>query len=170
MSVDRRQATEAEAKAIASTVRMRILRLCLDNALTNKQIAQRLEMNPATVLHHVRKLVDTGFLAAQAERSGTRNAREVPYLATGKSWALNVGDSHSSALGQAMIGAFLAEYPPEADPKENYLSRLGVRLTAQERQELTDRIDALLEEYAARRPNGPGEPYSLFVALHPDRR
>src|SRR5439155_18198906 len=61
----RRPATEAEARALASGIRLRILRLCLDRPLTNKEIAERLDANPATVLHHVRKLVDTGFLAAQ---------------------------------------------------------------------------------------------------------
>src|SRR5438045_1919920 len=82
-------AGEAEARALASAIRLRILRLCLDRALTNKEIAQRLEANPATTLHHVRKLVDTGFLAPQPERRGTRGAREVPYLATRKSWRMD---------------------------------------------------------------------------------
>jgi len=49
---------------------MRILRLCLDDALTNKEIAQRLQRDPASVLHHVRTLVDTGFLEALPARRG----------------------------------------------------------------------------------------------------
>ena len=62
-ATDRRPATEAEAKALASPLRLRILRLCLDQALTNKQLAGRLGRDPGTVLHHVRTLVATGFLA-----------------------------------------------------------------------------------------------------------
>src|SRR3954454_7131215 len=89
----RRPATEAEARALASAVRLRILRMCLDSAQTNKEIAGRLGVHPATTLHHVRTLVATGFLAAQAERRGARNAREVPYLATRKSWVLDVDDT-----------------------------------------------------------------------------
>src|SRR5262245_44839912 len=50
----RRSATEAEARALASAVRLRIMRLCLDRPLTNKEIAERLGVNPATTLHHVR--------------------------------------------------------------------------------------------------------------------
>ena len=61
----RRPATEAEARALASAIRLRIMRLCLDRPLTNKEIAERLGANPATTLHHVRTLVATGFLAAQ---------------------------------------------------------------------------------------------------------
>ncbi|MBA2554206.1 MAG: winged helix-turn-helix transcriptional regulator, partial [Geodermatophilaceae bacterium] len=77
---DRRLATAAEARALSSTFRLRILRACLGEPMTNKQIAQRLGRNPATVLHHVRLLVEQGFLAPTAERRGARGAREVPYL------------------------------------------------------------------------------------------
>src|SRR5258707_8984566 len=105
----RRPATEEEARALASSLRLRILRLCLDRALTNKEIAARLDANPATTLHHVRKLVATGFLAPQEERRGARGAREVPYLATGKSWTMDVRESGVRGHGTAMIEAFLDE-------------------------------------------------------------
>ena len=43
---------------------------------TNREIAERLDRNPATVLHHVRTLVDRGFLAAAARPAGDpRGAR-----------------------------------------------------------------------------------------------
>ena len=44
--VVRRPATAAEAKALAHPLRIRILRLCLDQALTNKQLAERLGKDP----------------------------------------------------------------------------------------------------------------------------
>src|SRR3954454_16351248 len=78
--------SDADARALASTLRLRILRLCLDEPMTNREIALRLDRNPATILHHVRTLTDRGFLAAQPVRRGTRGSREVPYLATRKSW------------------------------------------------------------------------------------
>ncbi|HEY3478086.1 MAG TPA: winged helix-turn-helix domain-containing protein, partial [Streptomyces sp.] len=79
----RRPATEAEAAALASGIRLRIIRLTFSEALTNKELAQRLGRDPATTLHHVRKLVETGFLAAQPPRRGARGAKEIPYLSTG---------------------------------------------------------------------------------------
>ena len=84
----RRQATDAEAKALASSLRLRILRMCLDEPLTNAQIAGRLGRDPATVLHHVRTLTGTGFLEALPAQKGNRGARSVPYRATGKSWRM----------------------------------------------------------------------------------
>src|SRR3954463_2795270 len=104
----RRPATDGEARALASAVRLRILRLCLHEALSNKEIAARLGRNPATVLHHVRTLVDTGFLAADPERRGARGAREVPYRATGKSWLMD--DAGGPGPGSdVVLAAFLQE-------------------------------------------------------------
>jgi DNA-binding transcriptional ArsR family regulator len=91
--VVRRPATAAEAKALAHPLRMRILRLCLDQALTNKQLAEWLGKDPGTVLHHVRTLVRTGFLVAEEVRQGEKGALEKPYRSTGKSWTLSVGDT-----------------------------------------------------------------------------
>jgi len=164
----RRPATEAEARALASGIRLRILRLCLDRALTNKEIAQRLEANPATVLHHVRKLVATGFLAAQEERRGTRGSREVPYLATRKSWRLDVDETYEPGAGQAMLEAFLDEVRPIGLDPPTQLTRLGLRLTDDEWKELGQRLFELFSEYE-RRPSSPGgRPYSIFYAGYED--
>jgi DNA-binding transcriptional ArsR family regulator len=160
----RRAATEAEARALASGVRLRILRLCLDRALTNKEIAERLDTNPATTLHHVRTLVGAGFLAPQPERRGTRGAREVPYLATGKSWTVDVHETGVRGGGEAMLDAFLSEVRL-VDLDRAELARLGLRLTAAELDELRGRVKDLLDEYADRPPSAGGRPYSLFVAM-----
>jgi DNA-binding transcriptional ArsR family regulator len=153
--------TEAEAKALASAFRLRILRLCLDRAMTNKELALKLDANPATVLHHVRTLVATGFLAPQAERRGARGAREVPYLSTRKSWRFD------APAGAAIIEAFLDEARHVA-PDDMSLSRLGLRLTDDEYVELRERLAAILDEYAGRPPSTDGRPYSVFLACHED--
>ncbi|WP_026923908.1 helix-turn-helix domain-containing protein [Glycomyces arizonensis] len=167
-SDDRPLATEAEAKAVASAVRLRILRLCLDKALTNKEIAQRLGANPATVLHHVRKLVDTGFLAAQEERSGARGAREIPYLATRKSWRLKMGEEHWSVLTGAMLQVFQSEVAQLDDPAQVNVARLGPRLSEAQYEEFQRRLQALLNDLARQEPGPDAKPYSLFIAIHPD--
>ncbi|NJC73624.1 winged helix-turn-helix transcriptional regulator [Planosporangium thailandense] len=164
---NRRPATEAEAKALASAVRLRILRLCLDRALTNKEIADRLGANPATTLHHVRTLVDTGFLDAEPARRGTRGSREVPYLATGKSWTVAVHDAAAPGRGEAMLGAFLAE-ARLVDLDQVDMTRLGLRLTEDEFRELRERIGAILDEYADRPHSPDGRAYSVFLAYYDD--
>ena len=168
MDTERRAATDEEAKAIASPLRLRILRLCLDRPLTNKQIAEALGRDPASVLHHVRKLVRTGFLAAEGARRGARGAREVPYRATGKSWVLDVVDEKQErAKGVAIVEAFLDD-ARRVGFQNIDSTRMGLRLTATELDELQRRIFELVEEFRLRRSDG--EPWSLFVGLHRDDR
>lgn len=167
MGTNRRPATEAEARALASTVRLRILRLCLDQALTNKEIAGRLDANPATTLHHVRKLVETGFLSAGPSRPGPRGSTEIPYRATGKSWEMDVRESGVTGGGAAMVGAFLEEIRL-VDLDEVDVTRLGLRLTEEGHAELTRRLQEVFDEFSEREPAPEGQAYSVFLAVHRD--
>ncbi|GAA3656570.1 winged helix-turn-helix domain-containing protein [Nonomuraea antimicrobica] len=164
MGTKRRPATEAEARALASSTRLRILRLCLDQALTNKEIADRLGANPATTLHHVRRLVETGFLAAAPSRPGPRGSTEIPYRATGKSWEMDIRES---GVSSAMLDAFLEEVRL-ADVEEGDFTRLGLRLTPERHDELRRRLQELLDHFRDLGPEPGGEAYSVFVALHRD--
>ncbi|HEX5512288.1 MAG TPA: winged helix-turn-helix domain-containing protein [Actinomycetales bacterium] len=158
----RREADDAEAKALASGLRLQILRLTLREALTNKEIAARLGRNPASVLHHVRTLLATGFLVAEGERKGARGAREVPYRATGKSWYM------STPVGSgAIVDAFVAEVS-RVPAQQIDASRLGLRLNAEHREELARRLGEVLDDFVSRKPDPDGEDWSLFVALHPE--
>jgi predicted ArsR family transcriptional regulator len=163
---ERRPPTDAEARALAAAVRLRILRLCLDEALTNKEIAARLGRNPATVLHHVRTLVDTGFLVAEPVRRGARGAREVPYRATGKSWLMD-GAGRGAPGRDPALQAFLEEVAAVGEDRLES-TRLGLRLSAADREEFGRRLQDLLDEYA-RRPVDPGaEKWSLYLGMHPE--
>ena len=159
--MERREATPEEAKALAHPLRLRILRLCLDESLTNKQLADRLGRDPATLLHHVRTLERTGFLAAEAERRGTRGARERPYRATGKSWTLSVGDATAPFL--AALDAFYAEVLESPEPVA--MTRVSIRLNEPEVEELSDRLTALFDEFMARQ-DPDAAPLGYFVAGH----
>jgi predicted ArsR family transcriptional regulator len=163
---EKRKATEAEARALASAVRLRILRLCWSEALPNKEIAARLGRNPATVLHHVRTLVDTGFLEAQPVRRGTRGSREVPYRATGKSWLMDIDDGVPGGR-DPLLAAFLEE-AAAAGEERLQSSRLGLRLAPAALEEFRTRLHGLLDEYARRPPDADGERWSLYIGMHPE--
>jgi DNA-binding transcriptional ArsR family regulator len=168
VAVERRPATEDEARTLASPLRLRILRLCLDVSLTNKEIAERLGKDPASVLYHVRRLVRTGFLFAEEERRGTRGAREVPYRSTGKSWTLSIGETEDPRIAAStMVEAFLQD-ATRAGYENVDATRLGLRLTPDEHDELTRRLAELVEEFRVRGTSGA--PWSLFIGLHPDDR
>jgi len=163
----RRPATDAEARALASSLRLRILRMCLDTPQTNAQLAERLGRAPASVLHHVRTLVDTGFLAALPVGRGPRGSRPRPYLATRKSWTLD-GRDDVGPMVTALVDALQEVTAVRDGPPETMMSRLGLRLSEAQQVDLAERLEALVEEYAARPPTTGGRPWSLFVALHPD--
>ena len=159
---ERRPATDEEAKALASALRLRIMRICLGEGRTNQEIAQTLGLDPASVLHHVRTLVRVGFLEAQPARRGARNAREVPYLSTKKSWTLS-----TPALDRSMLDAFLQEVAlvPGDDIDT---ARLGLRLSPAAMTEFRDRVAALLDEFAAREDDPSATAWSVFLSIHPD--
>jgi DNA-binding transcriptional ArsR family regulator len=162
----RRAATDAEARALASSLRLRILRMTLDGSLTNQQIAQRLGRSPGSVLHHVRTLVDTGFLAAEQGRRGARGAVEIPYRATGKSWQVEL-PRDDAATHRVMVEAFLDE-SSAADPASTDIVRLGLRLDDEGRRELTARLQAVFEDFVERGPAPDGRPWSIFLVVRPD--
>jgi predicted ArsR family transcriptional regulator len=163
----RRPATDAERKALASVVRLRILRLCLYEALTNKQIAGRLDRNPASVLHHVRTLVAQGFLLAEPVRPGPRGSKEVPYRATGKSWNLELGPLTGG--NNTMLRTFFDEVAQVPEEQVN-ISRLGLQLSEQHLDELQTKLNDILREYAAVPHDPGGDRVSLFLAFHPEPR
>lgn len=159
----RRPATRAEARALAHPLRLRILRLCLHEALTNRELADRLGEEPATVLYHVRTLVRTGFLRREAERRGRRGAREVPYRSTRKSWNLSFEPDLAGHV--AVIDAVRAELVEAGPESVLELVRLAVRLRPDRLEELGRRVVELVREADAADDPG-GEAIGILVAVH----
>jgi DNA-binding transcriptional ArsR family regulator len=165
-----RSPTLREARALAHPLRLRILRLCLDEALTNKELAAALGERPATVLHHVRTLVATGFLAEEPWRRGPRGSTEKPYRATGKSGQLDhamPGDANLKAVFEA-VAAEIDEAGPDAVVEG---VRMPVRLGPGQLDELVGRIRALIASYPGAEQyigtgDAEGDPYALLMVLH----
>ncbi len=163
----RRPATRAEARALAHPLRLRILRLCLDEGLTNRELATRLREQPATVLYHVRTLAKNGFLVAEEERRGRRGAREIPYRATRKSWTLEFEPRGSDHV--VPVDAFRAEMLEAGAESVLQSARLGIRLRPTDLARLRRRIKrAVMMAHDADHPDG--EPVSLYVGLHRRQR
>ncbi len=146
---------------------MRIIRLTYSEALTNKELAERLGRDPATTLHHVRKLVETGFLRAQPARRGNRGAKEIPYLSTGLSWKLD-DSAYGPAIGEAALEAYLAEVA-EIDPAELDQWRLVAQVPPEDRAAFRERLQKLLEEFAAKPVHPDAERTAVYIAMYPSR-
>ena len=155
---------QAMARALSSPLRMRILRFCLHESHTNKEIAHEFALNPGSSLHHVRTLLDTGFLAAQEPRVGKRGATEIPYIATQRSW-----DFPAPQIGPILVQTFLDEIEGVA-AEDLDVARLGVMLNSESEAELHERLNAVLIEFKERPADPDGRPMSIMVAVHPERR
>lgn len=165
----RTPATDADRRALASVLRLRILALCRHEELTNQQIAERVGKAPATTLHHVRTLVDQGFLVEGEPRRGSRGSRERPYASSGRSWQLDFGAPGSAGsvqISDLLVRAFLDELtrlpPGSAQP-----TRAGLRLSPARIEELRVRLDDVIREFVADQ-DADGEAISVFLSTHPD--
>lgn len=172
-AASRRAATLQEARALAHPLRIRILRLCLDGARTNSELAAALGQQPATVLYHVRTLLRTGFLTEEPWRPGPRGTVEKPYRATGKSWALDSGlVSEDGATLKAVFEAVAAEIDEAGHDAVLEGTRMALRLRPDQLEELLGQIRALVDQY----PHGADyistqaaagtDPYALLIVLH----
>ena len=56
-------------KVIADETRLRILGAIAEEPLTGKDLAGRLDLTPATISHHMRKLVDAGIVTSTSDAS-----------------------------------------------------------------------------------------------------
>jgi DNA-binding CsgD family transcriptional regulator len=157
-SVDarRRRATILQAKAASHPLRLRILRLCGQQPMTNKQLADRLHCQPGTTLYHVRLLVEAGLLEPAPVRTGTSGALEKPYRSSGQSWWLSgYGDTdegepyddRDEESSLATIEAFQAELREAGPGSVRTSARFLLHLSEEDMRELDRRILEVLDEY-----------------------
>jgi DNA-binding transcriptional ArsR family regulator len=168
----RRRATLQEARALAHPLRLRILRLCLDQARTNSELAAALGERPATTLYHVRTLLRNDFLAEQPSRPGPRGTVEKPYRATGKSARLDGSLSDDATMLRAIFEAVAAEVDEAGPDAIVEANRMALRLRPGELAELRAQVQALLaqvpsiDEYLAAESEPEADPYALLLVLH----
>lgn len=163
MTVMKREAGQAaKERALSSPLRLRILRLCLHQSRTNKEIAELLGINPASSLHHVRTLVRTGLLLVEERRKGKHGATEVPYIAS-QEFVSTPAASGSPIL----VETFLQEIKG-LRPEDMEVWRLGVKFNPVRRGEMLAKLRAVLEEYQELPADDDGEATSLMIAHHRD--
>jgi DNA-binding transcriptional ArsR family regulator len=146
----RRPATPAEAKALGHPLRLRIMRMCLVEELTNKQLADRLDRDPGTVLHHVRQLVSAGLLEPAPVRTGASGALEKPYKSNNETWWLDGPLADADAETRfAPIEIFQEEIRAAGPESVAVHEKFLLHLSLDEVEELDRRILAVLDEYVA---------------------
>ncbi len=59
-------------KVLASSLRLRILALCLDKERTSRELRETLNLSKPLLIMHLRKLVNAGFLEYRTELDKTK--------------------------------------------------------------------------------------------------
>jgi DNA-binding transcriptional ArsR family regulator len=164
----RRPATVEESRALANQLRLRILRWCAVRELTNKQLADRLERDPATVHYHVRQLLKVGFLEPVPPRTGESGALEKPYRSTRATWWLdNPLAEVTEEPGVTLFELFRGDLADAGPDALQWVDRFVLHLSDEDVQELERRILAVLDEYVATDDERRHHPtYGGIVVLH----
>lgn len=161
---ERRPATHLEAKALSHPLRVRLLTLLTGQGAGISELARRTGMNPGTVLHHLRVLVDAGLVEAGLARPGLRNSREVPYLATGRTVEISFREESDSgaSVSEAILEGALASYyaAPVADRFGESVATMRLSAARQEQfqRELRDLVSRFNDE--------EGAAVEMLVAFH----
>jgi DNA-binding transcriptional ArsR family regulator len=166
-SLQRREATALESKALAHPLRLRILRLCWQQELTNKQLADRLDRDPGTVLYHVRQLADAGLLEQAPVRTGESGALEKPYRSKARSWWLDDPPDTGAEAAFAPIDALRDELYEAGTESIRTFARFALHLSPEDAATLDRRILAILDEYLETEDQRLDQPtHGGIVVLH----
>ncbi len=166
-----RRASPEEVRALSHPLRLRILALCHGEAMSNKELAGRLHEKPATVLHHVRTLVRTGFLEPEEPRPGPRGSTLRPYRATDKSWTIDVGGpTETQSTKRAALDAAFAETRAVPGPELGPLLLFTLRASRQRLEKLIDHLADELDTADAETSDTDEPIWNVLITSYPASR
>jgi DNA-binding transcriptional ArsR family regulator len=156
----------ARLKAIGNPLRMLILDLVLERAMTVTELSARVRKPRGTVAHHVDVLTDAGLLKVTA----TRKVRAIEERFYGRT-------AHTIVFpDEAMDGdlPFVADAREHADLSDGGECAGGftlrhARIPAELAKEFTERVMALAVEFT-RLPRGGTREYAFYVGVFPTNR
>jgi DNA-binding transcriptional ArsR family regulator len=160
--------TAERLKALGDPLRLTILDLVLEGAMTVTELATRLDRPRGTVAYHVDLLVDAGLLQIVRTRK-VRAIEERFYGRTARTIVFPPAASPSEL-------PFIREAVAEADLELLATSKMGTgfsfrhaRIPVERAQEFVDRLHALALEFSAA-PRGGDVEYALLFGVFPTNR
>jgi DNA-binding transcriptional ArsR family regulator len=154
-----------QLKALGHPLRLRVLELLGENdeQLTNRELAQRLQVDPGHLHFHVRTLLKAGLI----ERVETGYGREKPYRAVAHTirvapellaQASVTGDVHEVILDQVNLG--WSKFGPEGKFRS---AQMTIRIDPERVRELWEALTARADELE----DASREPVVITLFSHP---
>ncbi|GCE21233.1 helix-turn-helix domain-containing protein [Dictyobacter kobayashii] len=169
-----------QLRAISDQLRVTILHVLRDQAMTTKQLGDRLELAPAKVHYHVRELERVGLvqLVETREKGGILEKYYQPVarnFSVSSEILLSSPPDEVFSLLSDMLEQSKADFLRSArqslerkNDLDNVLLRLvQLRATHEEMTALSEQIFALLQPYEDRGNNGDGEVLQGMFMLYP---
>lgn len=162
--------TEQQFKALAEPMRWQILRIIQDRPATAKQVAGLLKIAPGTAGHHLQVLEATGLARIVARRLLVHGIVAKYYT---RSARLFVFDYPAEVKGTTSVSLdILAGIRDEmmetlAAGEDDYALDVGfphMRLSPEQAQVYSARLQALLDDFLNETPDPAGEVYGLGFA------
>ncbi len=179
-----------QLRALADPFRLRILQGFVEGARTVKDVARAMDDKPSRLYHHVAVLEDAGLLEITSTRK-VRGTVEKHYRAVAARFEvdgslLSSGRSpaHSDTEHTAMVTSLLSQTRTEllasyrrqqdgggdAGGQKPFLARLLLRGSKEEVEALFGKIQAVVDECAARQATGDccdsGSQYAMTLAFY----
>lgn len=159
--------TPARLKAVGDPLRLLILDLVLERAMSVTELAERVQRPKGTLAHHVDVLLDAGLLQvtrtrkvrAMEERFYGRTARTIGFPSS-------VYDGDLPFLADARA---LADMDAMAADRPSGFTLRSVRIPDERAAEFCDRVMDLALEFS-RQPRGGVREYALLVGFFPTTR
>lgn len=156
----------ARLKALGDPLRLLILDLVLERAMSVSELAERIGRPKGTIAHHVDLLVSAGLLQvvrtrkvrAMEERFYGRAARTIYFPGS-----LHDGDLPFVADARRMIDMEAADHLPGT------FTMRSVRIPDERAEEFARRLEALALEFS-NQPRGGTREYAVLLGLFPTNR
>jgi DNA-binding transcriptional ArsR family regulator len=166
--------TAQQFKAFSDPTRVRILGIIQNQPATAKQIADRLQMAPGTIGHHLQVLEAAGLAQVVARRL-VHGIVAKYYTRTARIFAFDLprevtGNIPASVMIVSDARDELAEALAATDDTDSGIGTVSfphARLSHERARVYQERLQAIVEDLLHERPDPDGQVYGICIAMFP---
>jgi DNA-binding transcriptional ArsR family regulator len=160
--------TAAQLKALGDQLRLTIVDVVLERAMTVTELAERVGRPKGTVAHHVDVLVDAGLLQVVRTRK-VRAVEERFYGRTARTFGFEHDDGEIPFLSDVVADIDIERIAKDRDDVASAFTFRHARIPRDRAEEYRERLYALSLDFIDEPRHGDVE-YGLYLAMFPTNR